>query len=153
MKGFTFIEIIIAFAITSILAGVSLTSFTSYNQSQVFGNAAADFSELVKVARSQAISQIKPSSCGSLSLDGYKIKVTLSGQDYEEDVMCGGSSIVVQRRKLPPQLSFGSGSVSSVLFDVSMGTVSSPGSIMLNGFGKTTTIIVDRIGNLSIGAP
>ncbi len=141
-------ELLIVFAFIGIISMMSVVVFSSYNSSQVFGSGMSGFSSLLNIARSRAISQVKPSVCGTNPLDGYKVVITPSGQDYHLDVVCAGDHLITQK-KLPGQVSFGSG-LTSVLFDVSTGTVSAPGTITISGYGKTKSIIINNTGNISL---
>ena len=145
--GFSLIELVVAFAIIGIITSMSVFTFSSYSRSQVFGAGISEFSSLLNTARSRAISQVKPAICGTSPLDGYKIVITAAGQDYEQDVVCGGDTYQINKKKLPGKVIFQSG-LTSVLFDVSTGTVTSPGSVTISGYGKNSTITIDKTGNI-----
>lgn len=147
-KGFTLIELVLVFSVIGIITAIGISSFGSYNNSQQFETGLAEFSNFLSITRSKAISQVKPSVCTG-TLEGYRVAVTISGSNYEQDVLCGGSVFTLTRKKLPDQLTFMSGSIANISFDVSTGTVLSPGSIAITGFGKTKTVMVDKIGNIS----
>lgn len=150
-KGFTLVELLVVIAVISILTALGLSSFGTYSSSQTFGTGVSEFTNFLSITRSKSISQVKPAACGSGdTLEGYKVVITPSGSDYTQEVACGGRSIVISSKKLPNQVTFVSGSSADVLYDVSSGTVLSPGSIGIRGFGKTVTINFDKIGNISI---
>ncbi len=154
MKAFTLIEIILVFAIIGIITTIGIGSFSSYNSSQVFGSGVSEVASLLRIARSRAISQVKPANCGATPLDGYRILFNFSGlaQDYEQDAICGSTVVVMSKKKLPGQLKFqiGPSGISSILFDVSTGTVSAPGNVIINGYGKNSTINIDSTGNVKL---
>lgn len=147
-KGFTLIELLIIFAISAVIFGVGVNSFGSYNGTQSFNNSVSDVSNMLSVARSRAIAQVKPLSCGITPLDGYEVKIT-QPSDYVQNAVCGSTSILMQQKKLPSQVSFVSGSASRILFNVGTGTVSNRAQIGLSGFGKTSTISVNKTGIIS----
>lgn len=149
MKAFTLIELLIVFAITGIIAMTGIFTFSSYNSSQVFGTGISEFSSVLNTARSRAISQVKPSSCVGSVLDGYKVVVTVSGQDYRQYAVCSGVDYIVAIKKLPSQISFTSDSATSIFFSVSTGAVLSPGVIKISGYGKTNTITIGSTGVIS----
>lgn len=155
-KGFTVIELLVVFVIISIIAVIGLGSFGSYNASQTFGNGVSEFSNFLSITRSKSISQVKPPECEYVPLDGYKVVVTASGTDYEQDAVCGGISYTIIKKKLPTQLIFMAGSAQYILFDVSSGTVTVPGNVIvpavirIGGFGNMKSITVDQIGNISV---
>ncbi len=148
MKGFTLIEIIIIFAISSVIVGISVNSFGNYNSTQIFNGAASDLINELNSARSRAISQVKPSQCSG-ALDGYEVKITTSSRDYEQSAICGAAMVGTKTKKLPSQVSFINGSAPNVLFNVSVGTVNTPRTIAITGFGKTSTIHINAVGIVS----
>ncbi|HSW47757.1 MAG TPA: hypothetical protein VLG67_01640 [Candidatus Saccharimonadales bacterium] len=152
MKGFTLIELLIVFGIMGALAIGSITVFSSYNKSQVFGAAVSDFSSFLNTARSRSISQVKPAVCTDTNpLVGYKVAVTISGQAYSLYSVCLGiADSLISTKRLPGQVMFQSGQP-NILFNVSTGTVSSPGAIVLSGFGSDViaTVTIDSNGNIS----
>ena len=150
MKAFTLVELLIIFAISSTIAGIGLSSFSSYNRSQVFGSGLTDFSSYLNTAKSRAMSQVKPASCGSNPLDGYEVAVVVSGSQYTMSARCSGIVVEVGRKNLPSQVTFLSGSASSILFNVSTGIVTNPSAIVISGFGRTSTITIDKVGKISV---
>lgn len=146
VRGFTLIELLIIFAISSIVIGISVNSFNSYNNSQIYNQSLSDVQNFLVTARSRAISQLKPAGCGVTPLDGFEVSLTVPGQDYVQNAVCGATRILIERKKLPSQISFVSGSASSILFDVGTGIVQIPGQIAIAGLGKSSTISIDKIG-------
>jgi hypothetical protein len=75
------------------------------------------------------------------------VDITPGGQQYTFSVVCGGEK-PLSSGSLPFQVSFSAGSTPSVIFNIASGTVVSPGTFTINGFGKTKTITVSQIGNI-----
>jgi hypothetical protein len=150
IKGFTLVEILLSFGVIAVVAGISISTFSSYNKSQIFSQGVSDFKDLLGVSRSRAISQVKPPSCGATPLEGYEVRVTISGVGYSQYVKCGGVYYLMAQRRLPQQLAFSSGSVSSILFNVSTGTVTTPGSIIIAGLDKSNTVLIEKTGRISV---
>ncbi len=148
-KGFTLLELIIIFAISAIILSISVSSFGNFNSSQIFNGAVSDVVSVLNSARSRSISQVKPPQCSS-SLDGYEVKFTTADREYEQSALCGGVAVATQQKKLPAQVSFVTGSAPSVPFNVSVGTVNSPRTIAVTGYGKTSTISINTVGIISV---
>ncbi|HUQ85418.1 MAG TPA: prepilin-type N-terminal cleavage/methylation domain-containing protein [Candidatus Limnocylindrales bacterium] len=152
IKGFTLVELLLVFAISGIIISAGVTSSSILNNSQVFNGSVSEVQNTLNVARSRAISQVKPANCGAGTLDGYEVKITVSGTDYEQSVVCGGVRTVIERRKLASSLTFATGSTSVVMFNVSTGTMTTPGIIMVTGLGKTSTLSIDRTGTIILSS-
>ncbi|GEM_PF-927966 len=144
--GFTLIELMAVFAIFGILSSVSIWSYTSSNNSQVYESAASDFTNLLQTAKSRALSQVKPSGCTG-TLDGYQVFITLPNT-YEIDMVCGGVSTTISQKPLPTGMSFDSTSTGAVVFNTGTGTAVG-GKFILNGFGNTRTIYVYDNGDIT----
>lgn len=149
-RGFTLIEILAVFAIIGVISSVSVASINSYNQTQIFSTAVSDVKSLLATSRSKAISQVKPSSCGLNRLDGYRVSVTITGQSYQQQVVCAGTAYLVAQKQLPGQLTFASGSSSQIDFNVSTGVLNSSGVFVISGFGKTNWVNVDKVGTVTV---
>lgn len=144
-SGFTLIELLVVFAIVGILTGVGMASYASYNNNQSVRNARADVLNMLSTAKSRAISQAKPSQCGTTSLTAYR--VTFVSPQYSLVVLCGGTTHILSTQELPSGVIFDVGSASSVTFAVSRGT-STQSTVSLSGFGKTNTINISSTGNI-----
>lgn len=149
MRGFTLIELILVFAILAIMMSVGVTSYSGYTNAQTFQLAVADVSGFLTTAKSRALSQIKPTECGTQVLQGYKVVINLGNSNYELDVVCGGNSYTIDKDVLPKNVTFVNGSTVTTTFSVSS-AVSTPSTITINGFGKTKIITVTTAGNISV---
>ena len=150
--GFTLIEMLVVVGIISTLTSLGIASYSSYNASQTVGSNATNVATQLGSARSQAISQVVPASCGANVLTGYQVNITVNSQQYTVSAVCGTppTQQVVSTNKLPPNLTFGAGSTATVFFSVASGSVASIATIYVNGYGKTKTITVSKIGNISV---
>jgi len=147
-QGFTLIEMLVVLSFIGILTSLGIASYSSYNSSQSVQSSATDVETLLASAKSRAISQVIPSSCGTNPLTGYQVDFTISAGQYTLSAICG-SKQVQSTNALPSQITFATGSTASVLFSVATGTVS-PATILITGYGKTKTITVSQTGIISV---
>ena len=149
-QGFTLIELLVVIAIMAVLTSLGIASYSTYNNAQVLQTTAADVVNLLNTAKSQSISQVKPSSCASSSLSGYKVDIDSVQQQYTLSAVCTDQTVFVTTEPLPNQVNFDSSSIPTIFFAISTGTVSSAGTIIISGYGKTKTITVSTTGNISV---
>lgn len=149
-NGFTLIEFLVVFAVTSVIIGISVNSFNTYNNTQIHNTSVLGVASLLNSARAKSISQVKPERCGSNVLHGYEVRINIPGPDYEQNVICGSSRFRMQQSKLNPRVSFSSSSAASIFFNVSTGIVTIPGAFVVTGPSKTSNISVDKIGIVKI---
>lgn len=147
-KGFTLIELIVVFSLIGILTSLGIASYAAYNSSQIVQSSATTVVTQLNSARSLAISQVIPTSCGTNYLTGYQVDITPNGQQYTVSAMCG-SKQVISTYNLPKQLTFVSGSTTPVFFAVSTGIVATTATIQVTGYGKTKIITVTTAGSIS----
>ena len=105
-RGFTLVELLVTVVLMSILMLSSVMVFSSYTKSQTFQTGVKDITSILNKAKSRSISQVKPTICGTNTLDGYRLVFTPSGNDYKLQVLCGGSTHDVESGKLPSQVTF-----------------------------------------------
>jgi prepilin-type N-terminal cleavage/methylation domain-containing protein len=78
-KGFTLVELIIAFSIISLLSIAGIASFVSFAQRQSLGNAISDLRTLLTVARTETIAQVNGNSLNACTsgeqFSGYVVVV------------------------------------------------------------------------------
>jgi type II secretory pathway pseudopilin PulG len=156
-RGFTLIELILAFSLSIVIAFVSVAGFVQFNSIQKVNNAASEVTAMLQKAKSHAISQVKPVSvaaCVNNPLDGYEVRFcglpgsqcTGTGQ-YNLYILCGGSTLV-ESATIPGGVTLANGTTTSFTFRVLNGSAT-PGTITLSGSGKTKTIQVTSIGIIS----
>jgi len=149
-NGFTLIELIFVFSIIALLTISSIASFTAFNKAQVLQGAATDVGTMFNTAKSRALSQVKPTSCGTQTLLGYRVTITIATAQYQLSVVCGTNTYIVETKTLPSGVTFVAGSATQVTFSVSDGTVLTPGTVTINGNGSTKTITISKTGNISL---
>lgn len=147
-QGFSLIELLVVFSIIGVVMVSSIASFYSYNKNQSYVTAVADVKQMLNLARSKAMSQVKPVQCGTSSLDGYQFWYPTSGTYYRLSVRCGGTYHVLERKSLPSNVTFTTST--TIFFKVSTGTIDAARNIVLTGDGKTSTIRVEKTGSISV---
>lgn len=145
-KGFTLIELLVVFSLIGILTAVGIASFSNFSNNQSVQNASADVLNMLTTAQSRAVSQSKPSQCGTNALRGYR--VTFAAPTYTLSVLCGTSTYVVKSQDLPNGVTFATGSTSTFTFAVLNGTAN-PGTVTVSGYGKNEVISVSAAGTIS----
>lgn len=159
--GFTLIEIIVTIAIIGIISSIGASSFVSYNQRQTVKRAAEDVASLLLVARSNALSQVKPNiaPCGPGSvqpLNGYKVKFNSpAANDYSLVAVCGGvETAAISTKKLPGNVSFSSAPLtdSSPYFRTLTNVVDNPVTVFISGFNNSQSqqILIKNDGTIQI---
>jgi len=149
MKGFTLIEVLVSFSVIALLSAFSIASFSSYTTSQTFQNAVLNVSSTLALAKSRAISRVKPAACAGQVLNGYFVSFTSSTQ-YVFGVLCNTTSYTLQTQQLPQNISFQSGTATRIVFSTATAVVANPGQILITGSGMTKKIIVDATGKISV---
>jgi type II secretory pathway pseudopilin PulG len=150
LPGFSLLELLVVFSLIGILTISGMASFFSFNRNQTFNVSVENVEQTLVLARSRAISQVKPSVCGTNKLRGYQ--VSLAGQIYRLRVACAPSNgtYIIQSYNLPSNVAFAPGTI-FVNFAISTGAVTpSPQNIVIQGYGKTKTVTVDGTGSISV---
>lgn len=148
-KGFTLVELVLVFALMAILTITSVASFNAFNKSQTTQSTVHDIVSLLNTAKSRSLSQVKPSQCTTRTLQGYQVTIVVSSSTYQLEVVCGGNTYLIERKTLPSDVTFVSGSTTQVRFAVSSGTLATPATITINGNNNNEVITIDTTGNIS----
>ena len=163
-KGFTFIELIIVFTVTTILGTVGVASLIGYSQRQEVVTATQDLRNLFLQARAKAVSQIKPDQCptdlsnpnNNSTLLGYEVDFCAGASrpvackatdDYEVNAKCDNGYWLVTSRKYSSQMSITSkNSYNSYFFSILTGRLNHADTVTLSRYGTSQTIVVDHEG-------
>ncbi len=149
--GFTIIELIVSFSIMAILATLSFASLSGYQRAQELETATSQVITIMKLAKSRALSQVKPPECSETALDGYQFTVS-SNKDYSLSAVCAGTLVPVSAYMLPVNVVFGTPPPVNFRFTVLgngvIGADAGGTELVVNGNGKTKTITVYSNGRI-----
>jgi len=140
-KGFTLLELIIVFTVIAILSSIGIASFVGYSRSQTVQTAAYDLQNTLSLAKSKAMSQVKPTVCASTAaLLGYRVDLDTGNGTYKILVICSDGQFNPlsgnNETTLPTAVSFDTNKTDtfSVFFPVITSGVIGSGEIVLKGF-------------------
>ncbi len=164
LGGFTLIELIIVFAVISILSTVGVASFVSYSRSQTLQQAANDLVTTLNLAKASTSTQVKVFNYNggtiqcpvNTTLQGYSVTIDIANNRYNLSIVCSGSSIpATTYTKLPTGVTFNPTTdptnpttTTNVFFPVLTGGVIGSGNISLSSYGNTKTITVNSAGGI-----
>lgn len=150
-KGFTLIELMVVLSVTAVLGTLGIAGFTTYNQIQILQAATSDVASVLNLAKSRAQSQVKFSALCSSSetLDGYKVEI-LAPKNYSLYLRCSGNDKQVgeETKVLSSNVSFNANV--SFFFPVRTGGVQTAGQIVISGYDRSKTILVNSLGGVSV---
>lgn len=155
-KGFTLIELMIVLSVTAVLGTLGIAGFTSFNQTQILQTSANEVVTMLNLAKSRALSQVKlGSSCSAPSqiLEGYNVDISITNNSYTLSSRCFEATNNLDTKTLPQNVTFETPDTfpTSFFFPVlSGGAQKTPGKIVITGFGRNKTIIVNSLGGVSI---
>jgi len=154
-KGFTLLEIVIVLSVLTILSTVGIASFSSGSKAASVDGALNDVVSTLNLARSRAISQVKPAECEGV-LEGYKVIIN-SKSSYSLNLKCtfSNTSISGYPKTLPDNITFNDEAVlTSFFFPILTGSVEvekgGANTISILGYGKTKSITVDTVGGITV---
>ena len=144
--GFTLIEVLLTSSIIVIIAGISIYSFSSYQQKESLDGADTDLVSLIKEAQSKTVSE-------ETSLQ-YGVHVTSTGAVLFSGSTYGGSASSIETITFPPSVTLSTINLatraSDIVFTRSTGETNAYGTLVLtNTSGKQATITVQETGLVS----
>lgn len=153
-KGFSLLEMIIVLSVLTILATIGIASFSSGSKTASMETASSDVVSVFQLARSRAISQVKPDDvmvCNG-ELLGYEVDIDTNTNEYALKVACGSreNSNVIVNKVLPNNVTFNSSSQTSFFFPILTGNVEGSGVVTINGYGMTRSITIDTVGGITL---
>jgi len=152
-KGFTLFEMIIVLSALTILSTIGIASFSSGSKAASVDTALNDIVSTFHLARSRAISQVKPQDSGICNgaLRGYKVDIDINNRSYSLVLVCENNINVISTKILPSNITFnGNTTQTSFFFPVLTGSVEGSGKVSISGYNKNKTIIVDTVGGITI---
>ena len=152
LKGFTLIELLVIMMMIGILATTSIASFNLFNNNQVFQAAVSDVTSMLATAKSKAFTQARPTQCMNSTVSEYQVTFNTGTSTYQLEVVCGGSTYVVDSKNLPPSVSFLQSSSPAVVFKALTGTSPTPAQVVLFSDGSARTINVSPQGSIAVSA-
>lgn len=163
-KGFTLIELIVVFSITTILSTLGVASFVAFSRQEAVTTGTSELKTMLNRAKSLTLSQVKPGQCSDTQqFNGYKVLVCctsgnlcpqpcqLNG-DYELQVVCANNPVAIDKRTFPKQVtvdtSLSNTTSRSFWFQPLTAAVIGAGKVMIKGLGynKTETLTVSSTG-------
>ena len=160
IAGFTLIELILVISVLAILSVVGIAAFSSYSRAQTLNAAAGGLSVTLNLAKSRAYSQVKPTSCGNNTLEGYEVRICggipscippATDVDYQLIVSCGVTSVRITSVAIPNITVSANPLFSSVFFPVLKGGIRGGKAMSFginNLFNESRTVAVDSSGNI-----
>jgi prepilin-type N-terminal cleavage/methylation domain-containing protein len=149
-KGFTLIELLVVISLMGILMVGSVSTFFSYGKAQSFQTGVSEVAAYLNKTKSRAISQVKPSVCGTRALEGYQFWHPTQGTYYRLSVRCGGTYHIIERKNLPVNVTFDSTSNNTIFFNVRTGLTGTTSTVVISGNSTTRSITVNEIGTITV---
>ena len=151
--GFTLIELVISLTVIATLSTIGIAAFVNQSKASALQSGAAEFYSALNVAKSRAMSQVKPDNyCTGRTLDGYSVVID-STTTFKINVNCGGNDFLVSSGKLPANITFASNpdtTSTNFFFGVLTNSVQGSGKVTIKGFGSSKVIDVDGAGNVKL---
>lgn len=162
-RGFTLIELITAITIMALLSTVGIASFVSYSRSQQVNTATQNVVTMLQLAKANAASQVKPSSCTG-PLNGYQVSIDETPDpvtqlySYSLAALCGDDVDVASQKTetLGAKIMFSANGADSIVFHTVTGhvTISPPATTIVITHSDvntlTKTIRVETDGRIRV---
>lgn len=165
-RGFTLIELLVSFSLIAVISGVAFVSYASYSRKQIVTQAAAEFRQTINIAKFNALSQVKPSTClATDDLRSYTVEICINnnpncsgvvnGRGYQIYGSCGAQNLLILTKTLPDNVSFSTTNLAySACQRLSFKTVSGafPNICDINiiGYSNTINVLHYGAGNVSL---
>ncbi len=157
IRGFTLVELLLVMAVVGILTTMGAGTYRDYATTKRVSVAADEVASLINVAKTRAISQVKPLACGAAELDGYQV-VTCPGvgcsannNTYRLEAFCSGAGQQVgPTYKLPLNVTFSPTTQQTILFRTISGAAEATRDIQVISDGKAKTISVSKAGLIAM---
>jgi prepilin-type N-terminal cleavage/methylation domain-containing protein len=159
-KGFSLLEMIVVLSVLTILSTIGIASFSSGSKRATVETATNELISTLQLARSRAISQVKPENLMKCNgeLRGYKVEINISGNrnEYDLAVVCEvppnpPTTNSILTKTLPNNVTFNDGTTqTSFFFPILTGSVEGSGVVSVTGYDITKSISVDTVGGITI---
>ena len=149
-KAFSLIEIIITVAIISVITAVGITSYTSFQQTQIAQTSVQELKNNLRKYQIKALAVEKSTSCPD-EYSFYGIQANFAADSYSFTALCtNGSSEVKESFSLPDNIVIQS--TGSLIFKPLSGGIESataePYTLNICGYGKLYTITITKSGDI-----
>lgn len=151
------LEIIVVFSLLTVVSGVGFFSFVTYSERQDLQQTTQNVVQDMEKARSDAVSSVKPGSCGTLS--AYEIALCAEAScenvaDYEVYAICDGTRQVIRSGDIGDGVSLNDSTTCSTLFySLPNGSASGgflPCVMVFESDNYSQTATVSESGNITI---
>ncbi|MCL4354300.1 prepilin-type N-terminal cleavage/methylation domain-containing protein [Patescibacteria group bacterium] len=151
--GFTLIELIISLTVIATLSIIGIAAFVNQSKVSALQSGAAEFYSVLNVAKSRAMSQVKPDNlCIGRTLEGYSVVID-STTTFKLYVNCGGNEFLIKSGKLPTNITFASSpdtTSTNFFFGVLTNSVQGAGVVTVKGYGNSKVLNIDGAGNIKL---
>jgi len=152
--GFTLIELVIAITVIATLSTIGIAAFVSQSKASALQSGAAEFYSVLNVAKSRAMSQVKPDNlCIGRTLEGYSVAID-STTTFKLYVNCGGNEFLVSSENLPENITFASNppdtTSTNFFFGVLTNNVQGSGKVTIRGYDNSKVLDIDGAGNIKL---
>ncbi len=136
--GFTMIELLVVMGMLTIIAGMSMPFFQSFQASTDATTYATTFQHMARRAQQQAFARLESSSWGIFFDDAHKKYVLFKGSSY-----AGRDTSYDDERTYPPAFTMTTSFGNELIFSAGTGATSASGTVQIvdpNGVTRTVTI-------------